>query len=70
MQYKKWKGLHGKEGVEPAEPIEINALTEPSYTISGLKPGTEYVVEVQAYNEMGKTKWTPVIEDEMLILYS
>jgi hypothetical protein len=28
-----------------------------------------YVVEVQAYNEMGKTKWTPVIEDEMLILY-
>ena len=24
-----------------------------------------YVVEVQAYNEMGKTKWTPVIEDEI-----
>ena len=40
--------------------IEIDALTEPSFTIPGLKPGTEYVVEVQAYNEMGKTKWTPV----------
>ena len=25
-----------------------------------------YVVEVQAYNEMGKTKWTPVIEDEIV----
>lgn len=49
-----------KEGVEPAEPIEINALTEPSYTIPGLKPNTEYVVEVQAYNEMGETDWTPV----------
>ena len=24
-----------------------------------------YVVEVQAYNEMGETKWTPVIEDEI-----
>ncbi len=49
-----------KEGDEPAEPIEINALTEPSYTISGLKPNTEYVVEVQAYNEMGETEWTPL----------
>jgi hypothetical protein len=25
-----------------------------------------YVVEVQAYNEMGETKWTPVIEDEIV----
>ena len=39
--------------------IEVDALTEPSFTIPGLKPNTEYVVEVQAYNEMGKTKWTP-----------
>ena len=40
--------------------IEIDGLTEPSFTIPGLKPGTEYVVEVQAYNDKGKTKWTPV----------
>ena len=40
--------------------IEIDALTEPSFTIPGLKPGTEYVVEVQAYNEMGETKWIPI----------
>ena len=49
-----------KEGDEPAEPIEINALTEPSYTISGLKPNTEYVVEVQAYTQKGETEWTPL----------
>ena len=40
--------------------MEIDGLTEPSFTIPGLKPGTEYVVEVQAYNDKGKTKWTPV----------
>lgn len=47
-------------GYTPPVQMEIDGLTEPSFTIPGLKPGTEYVVEVQAYNEMGKTKWTPV----------
>ena len=47
-------------GDEPSVQIEIDGLTEPSFTIPGLKPGTEYVVEVQAYNEKGETKWTPV----------
>ena len=45
-------------GAEPAEWIEVNGLTEPNYTIEGLEPGTDYVVEVQAYNERGETSWT------------
>ena len=47
-------------GYAPPVQMEIDGLTEPSFTIPGLKPGTEYVVEVQAYNDKGKTKWTPV----------
>ena len=45
-------------GEEPAPWIEVNGLTNPYYTIEGLEPGTEYVVEVQAYNEKGATQWT------------
>ena len=45
-------------GDEPAEWIEVNGLTEPNYTIEGLEPGTDYMVEVQAYNERGETSWT------------
>ena len=45
-------------GAEPAEWIEVNGLTEPNYTIEGLEPGTDYMVEVQAYNERGETSWT------------
>ena len=47
-----------KEGDEPAEWIEVDGLTEPYYTIEGLEPGTDYVVEVQAYNENGETGWS------------
>lgn len=42
---------------KPAEWIEVNGLTDPNYTIEGLEPGTDYLVEVQAYNERGKTSW-------------
>ena len=45
-------------GDEPAEWIEVKGLTDPNYTIEGLEPGTDYVVEVQAYNERGETSWT------------
>ena len=38
--------------------IEVNGLTDPNYTIEGLEPGTDYVVEVQAYNEKGETEWS------------
>ena len=47
-----------KPGDEPAEWIEVNGLTDPNYTIEGLEPGTEYIVEVQAYNEQGETEWS------------
>lgn len=47
-----------KEGDEPAEWIEVSGLTDPNYTIEGLEPGTDYMVEVQAYNEKGATEWT------------
>lgn len=47
-----------KSGEEPGVQIEIDGLTEPSFTIPALKPGTEYIVEVQAYNTKGITKWT------------
>ena len=45
-------------GDEPAEWVEVKGLTEPNYTIEGLEPGTDYMVEVQAYNERGETSWT------------
>ena len=47
-----------KPGDEPAEWVEVKGLTEPNYTIEGLEPGTDYIVEVQAYNERGETSWT------------
>ena len=47
-----------KPGDEPAEWIEVNGLTDPNYTIEGLEPGTQYMVEVQAYTEKGETEWT------------
>ena len=47
-----------KPGDEPAEWIEVTGLTDPNYTIEGLEPGTDYIVEVQAYNEKGTTEWT------------
>lgn len=49
---------YDKEGDEPAEWIEVNGLTDPNYTIEGLEPGTEYMVEVQAYNEKATTEWS------------
>ena len=49
---------YDKEGDEPAEWIEVNGLTETNYTIEGLEPGTEYMVEVQAYNEKSTTEWS------------
>ena len=47
-----------KPGDEPAEWIEVNGLTSPNYTIEGLEPDTQYMVEVQAYTEKGETEWT------------
>ena len=49
---------YDKEGDEPAEWIEVNGLTETNYTIEGLEPGTDYFVEVQAYNEKATTEWS------------
>ena len=45
-------------GDEPAEWIEVKGITDPNYTIEGLEPGSDYMVEVQAYNERGETEWT------------
>ena len=47
-----------KPGDEPSVQIGIVGLTEPSFTIPVLKPGTDYIVQVQAYNERGETEWT------------
>ena len=49
-----------KPGDEPSVQIEIDGLTEPSFTIPGLTPGTDYIVEVQAYNDRGETEWIPI----------
>ena len=38
--------------------IEVKGLTDTQYTIEGLEPGTDYMVEVQAYNDKSKTKWS------------
>ena len=38
--------------------IEVDGISKPNYTIEGLEPGTDYVVEVQAFNEKSKTEWT------------
>lgn len=45
-------------GDEPAEWIEVNGLTDPNYTIEGLEPGTDYVVEVQTYTGNGTIDWS------------
>ena len=47
-----------EKGDEPAEWIEVNELTDTQFTIKGLKPGADYMVEVMAYNERGETEWT------------
>ena len=47
-----------KRGDEYVEWTEVNGLTSPNYTIEGLEPGTDYIVEVQAYTEKGETEWT------------
>lgn len=47
-------------GYAPPVQMEIDGLTEPSFTIPGLKPGTDYIVEVQAYNDRGETEWIPI----------
>jgi len=49
--------------VEPSEWIDVNGLDATSYTIEGLKPDTNYEVQVQAVNEKNQTSsWTePVV---------
>ncbi len=47
-----------KDGDEPAEWIEVNGLTDTNYTIEGLDPETDYMVQVQAYNDKAETDWS------------
>lgn len=47
-----------KDGDEPAEWIEVNGLTDTNYTIEGLDPETDYMVQVQAYNDKTETDWS------------
>jgi hypothetical protein len=47
-----------KDGVEPAEWIDVNGLTDTNYTIEGLDPETDYMVQVQAYNDKAETDWS------------
>ena len=49
-------------GDDPAPWVEVNGITDTNYTITGLKPGTDYIVEVQSYTGRGETEWTdPII---------
>jgi len=47
-----------KDGDEPAEWIDVNGLTDTNYTIEGLDPETDYMVQVQAYNDKAETDWS------------
>lgn len=47
-------------GDEPAW-IYVNNLATTEYTIEGLTPGTDYVVQVQAVNEQKESDWTEPI---------
>ena len=47
-----------KDGDEPAEWIDVNGLTDTNYTIEGLDPETDYMVQVQAYNDKTETDWS------------
>ena len=50
-----------KDGDEPAEWIEVNGLTDTNYTIEGLDPETDYMVQVQAYNDKDETDWSDYV---------
>lgn len=50
-----------KDGDEPAEWIEVNGLTDTNYTIEGLDPETDYMVQVQAYNDKAETDWSDYV---------
>ncbi len=50
-----------KDGDEPAEWIDVNGLTDTNYTIEGLDPETDYMVQVQAYNDKDETDWSDYV---------
>lgn len=50
-----------KDGDEPAEWIDVNGLTDTNYTIEGLDPETDYMVQVQAYNDKAETDWSDYV---------
>ena len=40
---------------------EVEHVIDTNYTIEGLKPNTEYMIEVQSCTGRGKTEWTEPI---------
>ena len=44
--------------IDPAEWIYVNGLDDTEYTIEGLVPETDYVVQVQACNEQEESNWS------------
>ncbi len=52
----------GTEGPEPAPWVNVEGLTEPNYTITGLTPETTYEVQVMGYNEAHESNWCDIVK--------